>query len=398
MYKTINILFLFILLSSNHTYSQIKISGQLDNSNQNSKIYLKSNSSIDDFFSGSAHNIVDSSEISDNGTFSFSSSLQANTIYTLNIVPKETFSGFFLQDGIHDNYAFFTTGNHLNNDISIDANMNSLFLTYKIYSSDKEVQMLNNHILTIRAIMLPMYHRLGSLSTEMKEIPQEDTLAVVEFQQNALKLISKTRLKIILPLQEFMKTETNENILSLAAAFYGVGTMASEEELRFIQKILTPYSNRNSSPLLQSVLNKIKVFQKDYTMDFLNRNYELMDGNLFNIKSVESDFILLNFWASWCLPCRKSITTTLKNLSTDYNAQQLTIIDINTDEDKQKAIDAIKSDQNNNIQIYDQKDYYLQKYMDISYLPAYFLINIKNNNIVKINNLEEVYKILENHF
>src|SRR5690554_5695328 len=332
MHKITKILFLFILLSINNAYSQIKISGKLDKSNQNSKIYLKSNSSIDDFFSGSSHNIVDSSEISKEGKFSFSSSLEANTIYTLNIVSKGTFPGFFIQDGTNDNYAFFTTGNNLNSDIYISANMNSLFLTYKIQSTDKEVQVLNNSILSIREIMLPMHNKLESLITQMKQIPQTDTLALFQFQQNVPKLIAKTRSKITFPLEEFMKTQTNENVLSLAAAFYGVGTMASEEELRLIQKVLEPYSNRKLSPLLQSVLNKIVIFQKDYTMDFLNRNYQLIDGSVFNIKSVESDFILLNFWASWCLPCRKSIRNTLKNLSTDYDTKQLTIIGINTDE------------------------------------------------------------------
>lgn len=398
MHKITKILFLFILLSINNAYSQIKISGKLDKSNQNSKIYLKSNSSIDDFFSGSSHNIVDSSEISKEGKFSFSSSLEANTIYTLNIVSKGTSPGFFIQDGTNDNYAFFTTGNNLNSDIYISANMNSLFLTYKIQSTDKEVQVLNNSILSIREIMLPMHNKLESLITQMKQIPQTDTLALFQFQQNVPKLIAKTRSKITFPLEEFMKTQTNENVLSLAAAFYGVGTMASEEELRLIQKVLEPYSNRKLSPLLQSVLNKIVIFQKDYTMDFLNRNYQLIDGSVFNIKSVESDFILLNFWASWCLPCRKSIRNTLKNLSTDYDTKQLTIIGINTDEDKQKAIEAIELDQNKNIQIYDEIDNYLQKHMDVSFLPTYILIDVKNETIVKRANLEEVIEFLENQF
>ena len=62
---------------------------------------------------------------------------------------------------------------------------------------------------------------------------------------------------------------------------------------------------------------KIKFF------DFLNEA-----GNKVNLKDFESELIILNFWATWCVPCREEMPS-LNNLQTLKDEKKLKIIPIN---------------------------------------------------------------------
>ena len=62
---------------------------------------------------------------------------------------------------------------------------------------------------------------------------------------------------------------------------------------------------------------KIKFF------DFLNEA-----GNKVNLKDFESELIILNFWATWCAPCREEMPS-LSNLQKLKDEKKLKIIPIN---------------------------------------------------------------------
>ena len=62
---------------------------------------------------------------------------------------------------------------------------------------------------------------------------------------------------------------------------------------------------------------KIKFF------DFLNEA-----GNKVNLKDFKSELIILNFWATWCAPCREEMPS-LSNLQKLKNEKKLKIIPIN---------------------------------------------------------------------
>ena len=82
------------------------------------------------------------------------------------------------------------------------------------------------------------------------------------------------------------------------------------------------YSYSIEAPNIKNLIiyekkQKIKFF------DFLNEA-----GNKVNLKDFESELIILNFWATWCAPCREEMPS-LSNLQKLNDEKKLKIIPIN---------------------------------------------------------------------
>jgi peroxiredoxin len=60
-----------------------------------------------------------------------------------------------------------------------------------------------------------------------------------------------------------------------------------------------------------------------------------LSGNIIKLSEIKDKVIVLDFWASWCIPCKKSMPH-LADLYNKLKDTTFTIIGINLDEDKNK--------------------------------------------------------------
>ncbi len=130
-----------------------------------------------------------------------------------------------------------------------------------------------------------------------------------------------------------------------------------------------------------------------------------MDGNIVDITALKGKVVLVDFWGSWCVPCRLSHPA-LKKLYDKYNAKGFEIIGIsneaaNSTRDKAKQDiawrKAIKEDGLTWLQVlYDPAINDLVKEYDINGYPTKFLIDQNGKFVMRIlGNGEKLHAELE---
>ncbi len=68
------------------------------------------------------------------------------------------------------------------------------------------------------------------------------------------------------------------------------------------------------------------------------------EGELKALSELQSDYILIDFWASWCGPCRREASK-LNDLLSTYSRDQFDIYGVSLDDDRTKWLKALEKDQ-----------------------------------------------------
>lgn len=121
-----------------------------------------------------------------------------------------------------------------------------------------------------------------------------------------------------------------------------------------------------------------------------------MEGKEVKLSDFRGKTVLIDFWASWCAPCRKS-NPKLEKMYQEFKLKGFEIIGVSLDSKKTSWENAVKKDKVTFTQVNDTNFWNAKSAQDynVEALPASFLVD-KNGIIIKINPLEEdVVKVLE---
>ncbi|WP_169304298.1 peroxiredoxin family protein [Pedobacter frigoris] len=107
-------------------------------------------------------------------------------------------------------------------------------------------------------------------------------------------------------------------------------------------------------------------------------------GNKFTLSSFKGKYVLLDFWASWCGPCRAEFPHLVKAYD-KYKGKNFTIIGVTRDQEKEKSkwLQAIADEGMTWLQISDFDQSAARLYNAVS-LPSNFLID-PTGKIVAVN-------------
>ncbi|NNE98301.1 MAG: AhpC/TSA family protein [Pyrinomonadaceae bacterium] len=108
------------------------------------------------------------------------------------------------------------------------------------------------------------------------------------------------------------------------------------------------------------------------------------DGRLFKLEPSEAEYTLIDFWASWCGPCRRE-SKTIGALYEKYKSRGFEIYGVSLDDDKEKWLAALEIDKRIWTNVSTLKGFNTPAAHDygVTALPAKFLIDSNGKIIAK---------------
>lgn len=111
----------------------------------------------------------------------------------------------------------------------------------------------------------------------------------------------------------------------------------SKKDAQVIEKLKTPFANMKKANDLQKTVDIGKPYKNIQAKD--------SEGHVIQLAEVisKNKFTILEFWASWCSPCRGEIPN-LKKAYAKYKNKGLEIYSISLDEKQEKWLQALKEE------------------------------------------------------
>lgn len=303
------------------------------------KIYLLKVPGIQYALSGSDEFVIDSAEINEKGAFAFSNpdSIGDNTLYRLNVIPKEKNCciGSIIMNGTVENCVFVILNKTSN--IFIEAD-----LTHFAYSANYKVADEQNKelykFLWLRRKQMEAYDPYVKTLSELRKKGQVPPDSLKSFRKNIDKVNS-----VYFPRFKSFCDTTKYFFASLLATRY----FDYASDTSFYLKLDDRYQNEMpGSPYSKQFHSELE--NKLYFLPIGSPAPEIILPDSNGIQRKLSDFkgklILVDFWASWCMPCRQENRETVKPLYDTFHSQGFDVISISQDTEKSKWLKAVKAD------------------------------------------------------
>lgn len=355
------------------------------NENWRGVVYICPVNHYQDVFGFRAETEADSTFTDEDGIFRFYD-LKPGQLYKIWLNPVGvTQQHHVIQNGANDNFAFFIIPDNFRGDIYLNADMDSLYLSFNLNATDSIAAALNRSILHFRQIKMPLNTFMAEMKTRMEQGSAATRDSIAARAMPVMIALSDSTNEILL--DDLSKTE-NDWLKGLGLAYYGIDINRNTETYPGIIHSFIPGTTQN--PLLASIAATVPQDEAPGIAQLLSINNTLIDDRTLRLEDMNTEVIVLDFWASWCMPCRKSIRTDLKALAAQYSPDHLAVIGVNLDEDKKNALNAIKADNNNFIQIYEGLEGQIGEMFAISGIPFYVIINKKTQEVKQFSLMEKL--------
>lgn len=331
------------------------ITGKIGNLNKPAKVYID--------YSSDGQGKTDSAELV-NGTFKFTGYIDgiANSRMVLSregIKDKEIYA-----TGTGD-VIYVSFGKEKIHITSPDSLYNAKWTGSKVYN---ELQAFNK---AVGPTVMTVHHNANVLLRKASPEQQKDT-SYFKTLDKKVQAYRKSRGEQLL---EFAKNNPDsyfalQGLSELVSGY----SMKPETALPVFNKLNEKLRLSYTGQGLYKILNAHTVTALGSVAPNFTQND--VNGKPVSLSDYKGKYVLVEFWASWCSPCRAESPNLLKQYAA-YKDKGFEILGVSVDSDKAKWLDAIKKDGLTWTQVSDLKGWESEarKVYGISGVPANFLVS-----------------------
>jgi len=152
--------------------------------------------------------------------------------------------------------------------------------------------------------------------------------------------------------------------------------------LKFILIIIYLISSSSSYAIQQPNLKNLVIHKDPKKLEKIN--FKNINNEIINLNKFENSLIIINFWATWCVPCIEEMPS-LNRLQANPIFNNLQILPINVGRDNvEKSKNFFQKLKINNLEIYFDKDVELANKFLLRGLPTTIFINKKGEEFARI--------------
>jgi thiol-disulfide isomerase/thioredoxin len=271
--------------------------------------------------------IIDSSKVKNN-TFLFKGFLNTPEIHQIQIKNKPKTHLIVLENSLYNvlltNENATISGGDLNT-------KQVIFNTSKNNLNNKKLALLETFMID-GVNSEPLFKSVNTLNSIQKKATTD---FIIENSKNILSsiLFKSTKDFTILELKEI---QNNSKIVDAT----NLKILLAEE----INRLQTEANTKlEEEKLLEE--KRIKALKNTYRKPAIMFSGDGLDGNLLSLQSIikNKKVILIDFWASWCGPCRE-VTPKVKELYEKYKSKGFTILTVSEDKNSEDWKRGIKQD------------------------------------------------------
>jgi peroxiredoxin len=263
-----------------------------------------------------------------------------------------------------------------NENITIKANIDSLDKAEITGSPETDLFLSFNK-------EMPFMNRSMKMREEYMQAQMAGDNAKMESLTKEMETIMDAQQKYF---TEFVKTNTT----SVVGAFLA-SQMAQSLSLEELKELVSSYeAGLGEHPYVELMKTTLKSMEE---LNKLNAStgigseapdFTLLtkDGKEVKLSSFRGKFVLIDFWASWCQPCRRENPNSVK-VYNQYNSKGFEILGVSLDKDRDAWIKAVKDDGLAWAQVIDTDGNVANKY-NVNSIPSTFLLD-KDGKIVAKN-------------
>ncbi|MFM7628505.1 MAG: redoxin domain-containing protein [Algoriphagus sp.] len=326
----------------------VQISGKIGNPPKNGFLILSQ-------YTEASPKVLDTLEINGSGKFSYEVEVTTPTFYELNLYGQRIVKLALLDEDVSVTY---------------DINQPS---SLQIEGSSDSKEMLK-----LEKLMDDYQVKVNLLNEQYYEaMSKNDAEAIKKIQQDAIILESQQA--------ENVKAMINSMGDSFAA-MSAIGLLNPQNDFPFLDELITRLNeNYPGTPSIQQMKLQLDEMRA-LAVGQVAPDFELPDpnGKLIKLSDLRGKYVLIDFWAAWCKPCRIENPNVVR-LYNQYKDKGFEVFGVSLDRTKEDWVKAIADDKLTWTQVSDLKYFNsaAAELYQIQAIPATYMIDPDGKIIAK---------------